>query len=77
MTATSGPPHTLEELLAEHGQAIGSFAYLVLQHQADAERVLAATLATALERTDLPREPDALRALLLRIADPAWWPADW
>ena len=68
MTTTSGPPHTLEELLADHGQTIGSFAYLVLQHQTDAERVLAGTLATALERADLPGAPDALRPLLLRIA---------
>lgn len=68
MTATSSSPVTLEALLAEHGQAIGSFAYLVLQHQADAERVLAATLATALGRTDLPPAPDALRPVLLRIA---------
>src|SRR5205085_3986626 len=68
MTATSDQPHTLEELLAEHGQAIGSFAYLVLQHQTDAERILAATLATALGGTSLPPAPEALRALLLRIA---------
>src|SRR5689334_18570330 len=68
MTAISGKPSTLEVLLAEHGQAIGSFAYLVLQHQADAERVLAATLATALARTSLPPALDALRAELLRIA---------
>ena len=68
MTATSDWPSTLELLLAEHGQAIGSFAYLVLQHQADAERILGATLATALARGDLPPEPGALRAQLLRIA---------
>ena len=40
MTATRDRPQTLEALLAEHGQAIGCFAYLILQHQADAERIL-------------------------------------
>jgi DNA-directed RNA polymerase specialized sigma24 family protein len=68
MTATSDPPDTIEALLADHGQAIGSFAYLVLQHQTDAERILGATLATALGRADLPPDPGALRAQLLRIA---------
>jgi DNA-directed RNA polymerase specialized sigma24 family protein len=68
MTATSDPPQTLETLLADHGEAIGSFAFLVLQHQTDAERILAATMATALGRGALPSEPDALREHLLRIA---------
>lgn len=68
MTATSIPTTTVEGLLAEHGQAIGSFAYLVLQHQADAERILGATLATALRREDLPNEPERLRIGLLQIA---------
>jgi DNA-directed RNA polymerase specialized sigma24 family protein len=68
MTATSDPPHSLEALLAEHGQAIGSFAFLVLQHQTDAERILGRTLATGLARSDLPTEPATLRLQLLRIA---------
>jgi DNA-directed RNA polymerase specialized sigma24 family protein len=65
---TAPPPHIIDSLLADHGQAIGSFAYLVLQHQPDAERILAATLATALAHSDLPREPETLRLQLLRFA---------
>ena len=68
MTATPDRPQTLEALVAEHGQAIGCFAYLIFQHQADAERILGATFARALARADLPPEPHALRAQLLRIA---------
>jgi DNA-directed RNA polymerase specialized sigma24 family protein len=69
MSATSERDHnTLAALLAEHGVAIGSFAFLVLQHQTDAERILAATLATALRRAELPAEGEATRALLLRLA---------
>jgi len=69
MRATSEPtPQTLQALLAAHGPAIGSFAYLVLQHQADAERVLASTLASALRQADLPSDPAAARTRLLRIA---------
>ena len=69
MSATVAPTtHTLEALLAEHGVAIGSFAYLVLQHQTDADRIVAATLATALRRSDLSPESLTARTQLLRIA---------
>jgi len=69
MSATPAPTtYTLEALLAEHGAAIGSFAYLVLQHQTDAERILVSTLATALRRTDLSPEPETARTQLLGIA---------
>ena len=69
MTATPAPTtYTLEALLAVHGAAIGSFGYLVLQHQTDAERILASTLATALGRANLPPDPEAARAHLLAIA---------
>jgi DNA-directed RNA polymerase specialized sigma24 family protein len=69
MDATSEPTsNTAEALLAAHGPAIGAFAYLVLQQQADAERILAATLATALGRADLPTDAEVARAALLRIA---------
>jgi len=69
MDATSEPtPNTLEALLASHGPAIGGFAYLVLQHQADAERILAATLATALGRAGIPSRAEDMRTWLLRIA---------
>src|SRR5207253_11426215 len=54
MSATPAPTtYTLQALLADHGAAISSFAYLVLQHQTDAERILASTLASALPRADL------------------------
>ena len=69
MTATPAPTTSiLEALLAVHGAAIGSFGYLVLQHQTDAERILASTLATALARADLSPEPEAARRRLLAIA---------
>ena len=69
MDATSeATPNALEALLATHGPAIGGFAYLVLQHQADAERILAATLATALGRAGIPSRAEDMRTWLLRIA---------
>jgi DNA-directed RNA polymerase specialized sigma24 family protein len=58
---------SLEALLDTHGAAIGSFAYLTLQHQADAEHVVSATLATALRRRNPPDEAGQ-RNWLLGIA---------
>ena len=68
MSATPAATTHLEALLADHGAAIGSFAYLVLQHQSDAERILASALATALRRADLSPEPETAQRQLLRIA---------
>ena len=69
MSATpSATTYTLEALLAGHGAAIGSFGYLVLQHQTDAERILASTLATAFRRTDLSPQSGTARRQLLAIA---------
>src|SRR5947207_9065615 len=61
-------PETLETLGGAHGTAIGSFAYLVLQHQTDAEQILASTLATALRRRDWPEGDEAVRRWLLGLA---------
>jgi len=69
MTANPAPmTYTLQALLADYGAVIGSFGYLVLQHQTDAERILASTLATALGRAGISPEPEAARAQLLAIA---------
>jgi DNA-directed RNA polymerase specialized sigma24 family protein len=69
MSATPAPTtHTIDTLLAEHGSAVGSFAYLVLQHQTDAERILASTLATSLLRAGLSPERETARRQLLAIA---------
>ena len=69
MHATSDPAlETLDALLSAHGAAVGSFAYLVLQHQADAERILATALAEAVRRGHLQDDGEAERRWLLAAA---------
>ncbi len=63
-----GDVGVLSELLERHGHEIQAVAYLILRDRADAEDVLADTLLRALERGSGLRDPDALRAWLLRIA---------
>jgi RNA polymerase sigma factor (sigma-70 family) len=63
-----GRPEVLAELLERFGREIGGVAYLILRDRAAAEDVLMDTLVSALERGAHLRDPDALRAWLLRIA---------
>jgi DNA-directed RNA polymerase specialized sigma24 family protein len=53
-----------QTLLTEHGAALGSLAYVVLQNQADAERVVIDALAEALRRPNLLAQPNERLALL-------------
>jgi RNA polymerase sigma-70 factor (ECF subfamily) len=64
----AGRPEALERLLAKHGQEIQAVAYLILRDRDDAADVLAETMITAWRRVGSLRDPDALRAWLLRIA---------
>lgn len=63
-----GDPEVLAALLEQHGREIQAVAYLILRDRADAEDVLMDTLLAALDRGASLRDPNALRAWLLRIA---------
>jgi RNA polymerase sigma-70 factor (ECF subfamily) len=61
-------PEVLDDLLERYGREIQGVAWLILRDREAAEDVVIDTLLTALERGDQLRDPDALRAWLLRIA---------
>ena len=63
-----GEPAILAELLERYGQEIQGVAYLILRDRSEAEDVLMDTLLSALDRASTLRDPNALRAWLLRIA---------
>ena len=61
-------PEALDRLLANYGRQIHGVAYLILHNSADAEEVLLDTLLTAWQQVGRLRDPQRLRAWLLRIA---------
>jgi DNA-directed RNA polymerase specialized sigma24 family protein len=61
-------PEALEELLSRHGREIQAVAYLILRDHAGAEDVLIETAMVAWDRAGELRDPNALRAWLLRTA---------
>jgi RNA polymerase sigma factor (sigma-70 family) len=61
-------PEVLDELLERYGREIQGVAYLILRDREGAEDVVVDTLVAALEQGGQLRDPDALRAWLLRIA---------
>jgi DNA-directed RNA polymerase specialized sigma24 family protein len=65
-TSPGGRPLTsAQTLLTEHGAELGSLAYVVLQNQADAERVVIDALADAIRRPGLLAQRDERHALLV------------
>lgn len=63
----------LDALLATYGRQIQAVASLIAGSQADAEEILIDTMLTAWDKANDLRDPEALRAWLLRIASAAKW----
>jgi RNA polymerase sigma-70 factor (ECF subfamily) len=61
-------PEVLGDLLERFGRELQGVAYLILRDRAAAEDVVVETLLAAFDHAGSLRDPDALRAWLLRIA---------
>jgi RNA polymerase sigma factor (sigma-70 family) len=61
-------PEAIDRLLAEHGREIQTVAQVILHDRDEAADILSETVIAAWEKGSSLRDPEALRAWLLRVA---------